>query len=49
LRILSQQVEVHPTVGIGVQNKLPRIPTLGYVVRNINGNHARQSSHGQQK
>jgi hypothetical protein len=35
------------TLGVAVQDKAPRIPTLRYMVRNIHGNHASET--GQNK
>jgi hypothetical protein len=38
LNVLSQQIELHHAVSIAIQDKSPRIPTLRFLVRNINGN-----------
>jgi hypothetical protein len=46
LRMMPQQVEVNHPIGVRVQDKPPRIPTLRNVVRDINGNHASESTHG---
>ncbi len=45
MRVFSEQIEVDPAVGGGRQNVLPCIPTLRYVVRNIDGDHSCQSCH----
>jgi hypothetical protein len=36
--LLSQQIELHHAVSIAIQDKSQRIPTLRFLVRNINGN-----------
>jgi hypothetical protein len=40
--VLAQKIEIHHAVGVAIQDKSPRIPTLGYVVRNIHGNDSSQ-------
>ena len=46
LRIAPQQVQIDHAVCIGVEDALPRVPTLRYMMRNVHGDHASQSSHG---
>ena len=46
LRMAPQQVQIDHAVGIGVEDVLPRVPTLRYMMRNVHGDHASQSSHG---
>ena len=35
LNVFPQEVQIHHAFGIGSENELPRIATLGYVMRNI--------------
>ena len=43
--VLAQKIEIHQAVGIAIQDKSPRIPTLGNVVRNIHGDDSSQTCH----
>ena len=42
--ILSQQIEIDHTIGVGVEDKSSPIPTLCDMVRYINGNNPRQAA-----
>jgi hypothetical protein len=46
--LFPQQAKVHCALGIRVENELPRVAPLGNVVRNVNGNDARQTGHAAQ-
>lgn len=43
--IVPEQVKIDQPFGIGSQNELPGISTLGNVVRYIDGNHTSQTGH----
>ena len=43
--VFPQQFQIQFPVWIAVQDKLPRISTLGHVMRNIDGNHPGESCH----
>jgi hypothetical protein len=40
-----QQAQINFSIGVAVQDKLPRIPTLRQMMRNSNGYHPRESCH----
>src|SRR5438067_12375979 len=46
---MPQQVEVNEAVGIGVKNVPTSIAALSYMMRNVQGDHASQTSHGRHK
>src|SRR5271168_4614253 len=43
--VLPQEVQIHQAFGIGGQNELPRIATLGDMMRNVNHRDTGQTSH----
>jgi|SRR5205823_4137608 len=46
---MPQQVEVNEAVGIGVKNVPTSIAALSYMMRNVQGDRASQTSHGRHK
>src|SRR5216110_347979 len=46
---MPQQVEVNEAVGIGVKNVPTSIAALSYMMRNVQGDNASQTSHGRHK
>jgi hypothetical protein len=43
--IVSEEVKIDEPFGIESENELPRISTLGNVVRDIHGNYTSQTGH----
>ena len=47
--VLAQQLEVDCSIGVAVQDEVPPVPTLRYMVWYVNGNHTSESSHARKR